>query len=69
MHCAICATLLTDFEDRVRNYRQAVVRLRQDGELLVHSEYLLLWTLAKRALDACTESQGNLEQHRVEHRC
>jgi hypothetical protein len=69
MNCAVCATLLTDFEDRVSSYRQAVVRLRLDGELLVHAEYMLLWTLAKRALDGCTESQRNLEEHRVEHRC
>lgn len=69
MHCDERAALLSDYKKRTLDYRQAVTRLRKDGEPIIHSDFMLLWKLAKRALLACTDSQRRVEHHIMDHGC
>src|SRR5262245_6870444 len=69
MHCHVRAALLSNYKLRLDEYQAAVDRLKKDGEAILHTEYLLLWQLAFRAMNTCKESQRRLELHMLAHRC
>ena len=69
MQCDVRSVLLSDYNICLQQYREAIERLKKDGEPLLQSEYLLLWKLAYGAMNACRESQRRLGGHMLEHRC
>ena len=68
MQCDIRLALALKYRQRVEKYDEAVRRLKA-GLHAPPPNDPLLWEQANQALDACLESQREMERHTTAHGC
>lgn len=69
MICQEKSALQDNYQNKVRIYSDAVLKMRRYGAALPAVEFDVLWNVVNRAHAICDAAHRALKNHIAEHRC